>query len=637
MVTCSDEGFTDDERMEVQKNLLSTSAGRDELLGASAQEREELAYALLASLPRSRVANIQRRIAPLLQLDIVGLLPTEVALQILSHLSWQSLISCSTVNRKWHVLAIDPALWRPLCQLKGWEWNVSHIRSREFELDKMSIVDDPEDSDDEGMGDEEDAHASTSLIAPRDDSGYMTVSSSGWFSFASRGPSTPSRTTLLSPALPSDSSASKSPSRTPRKSKALARHSAPAILPAVDPCSSSRQYDYKLLYLTHVRLQNRVRDSSYRLSFLQSRPNLSPLTIGGPSTVGHNNTIYCLQLYTYPETGEQVLFTGSKDRTIREWCVGKEDERYGNVKRVIEGLHESSVLSLCVGHGYIASGSSDHRVGLWDLERGELCGALLDHEDSVLCVRFDGTRLVSCSKDRTVRVYSFPSLEPQFLLQGHRAAVNAVSICDNLIASASGDRSMRIWDGDTGALLRIFENHHSRGLASIDFKYPMILSGSSDKHLRFFNIVTSQGWSTSPNLDNTPVEVAGLPSSPQSPTRICDACGNVRRRRDNPHSDLVRSVAFGDEFVVSGSYDSTVKVWGRKTGALVADLSNGHSGRIFCVGFDHTKIVSCGEDQVRRFARGCTDKKSGADCSFSLQRICIWDFSHGIDTSFIKL
>ncbi|EEB86914.1 hypothetical protein MPER_15967, partial [Moniliophthora perniciosa FA553] len=63
------------------------------------------------------------------------------------------------------------------------------------------------------------------------------------------------------------------------------------------------------------------------------------------------------------------------------------------------------------------------------------------------------------------------------------------------------------------------------------------------------------------------------------------------------HTDLVRSVAFGEDFVLSGSYDLSIKVWDRKTGALVADLTGGHTGRIFCIGFDCTKIVSCGEDQ----------------------------------------
>ncbi|EEB97167.1 hypothetical protein MPER_03565, partial [Moniliophthora perniciosa FA553] len=37
------------------------------------------------------------------------------------------------------------------------------------------------------------------------------------------------------------------------------------------------------------------------------------------------------------------------------------------------------------------------------------------------------------------------------------------------------------------------------GIASIDFRPPFVLSGSSDKHLRLFDITTLQGWSTSPD------------------------------------------------------------------------------------------------------------------------------------------
>ncbi|KAJ7143155.1 WD40-repeat-containing domain protein, partial [Mycena crocata] len=276
-----------------------------------------------------------------------------------------------------------------------------------------------------------------------------------------------------------------------------------------------------------------------------------------------------------------------------------------------------------------------------------------DHDDSVLCVRLDSHRLVSCSKDRTVRTYAFPDLKPQFVLGAHRAAVNAVSLSDTLIVSGSGDRSVRLWDARTGALLRTFENHHTRGIASIDFAAPYVVSGSSDKHLRLFDITNFGGWSTAPEYDvhsmhpggasaapltaginaaafmvgsGTGINASTLPaawSSVAGGSAVCTACGSTAPNTAHParpaqrcvHSDLVRSVALGPDFVVSGSYDLSIKVWDRKTGALVADLTGGHTGRIFCIGFDHTKIVSCGEDQ----------------------RICVWDFSHGIDTSFIQL
>lgn len=135
--------------------------------------------------------------------------------------------------------------------------------------------------------------------------------------------------------------------------------------------------------MTHMKLYHRFRTSSYRLSALQTR--------GAPNNA-HTNTIYCLQLYTYP-SGLQVLFTGSRDRTVREWNLTT-----GLVERVIGGIHTGSVLSVCVHGGYLASAGSDYRVVVWDLEKNQLHKVLMEHTDSVLCVRFDDKRLVSCSK-----------------------------------------------------------------------------------------------------------------------------------------------------------------------------------------------------------------------------------------------
>ncbi|KIK62844.1 hypothetical protein GYMLUDRAFT_84279 [Collybiopsis luxurians FD-317 M1] len=751
----------------------------------SGQECEELAYQLLASLPRSRLATIQRRLAPLLQFDVVGSLPAEVSLQIFSYLPFPALLTCALVCRRWSILANDQTLWKKLCDARGWRWKqpLFNADGDEFGLQKgkgkgratagagdgWGNPDDDEgmgDSDEDAEGDqeegEEEPREMTELEAAKMqltmmhrelDDGFasMSMSFSGMSnSMAASGSASGSgsSSTLMNrtSVYPFHShSYHNPPSR--RHPQTVARRSAPSLLsnPLSGPSSSSNTVssppkpDYKLLHQTHVKIQRRILTSSYRLSALQTRG-------GGPPSYAHTNTIYCLQLYTYPSTstststhpssslssfppssrGTQVLFTGSRDKTIREWNLST-----GQVQRVISGLHHSSVLSICVHDGLLASGGSDRRVVVWDLVRERVVKVLEDHEDSVLCVRFDGKRLVSCSKDRTVRTYLFPDLEPQFILGAHRAAVNAVSISDTLIVSGSGDRSIRLWDAQTGKLLRTFENHHSRGIASIDFKPPFVLSGSSDKHLRLFDITTLQGWSTSgeyehgvghgvvpptPPLFNhghgqsqtnaggsavggggagydsgfpgfagggyAPGGPAGLgvgggwsggpgyglggygyhPSvafGQQGQAVLCQTCGNSGlvalgvpgalgggsggvggvggggdvgggaggaggvggRRTINVHNllhrDLVRSVAFGpwEDFVLSGSYDLSIKVWDRKTGALVADLSGGHTGRIFCIGFDGTKIVSCGEDQ----------------------RVCIWDFAHGIDTSFIQL
>ncbi|KIY62726.1 WD40 repeat-like protein [Cylindrobasidium torrendii FP15055 ss-10] len=576
-----DEGYNDED-VPMAAPSPRTALFKQVSVG-SEQECEELAYRLLAALPRSRIATIQRKLAPLLQFDVVGSLPAEVSLYIFSLLPAYSLITCSLVCKQWYNLSNDQSVWKHLCALNGWEWRQPR-RHHPFEPKWREA-----DSDDEGMGgsDEE---------AEEDDDAMGDIDEdSGFYSFTADGPSTSSAPVLMPLAGPSRARLSLYP-RPPQ------RHSAPPILPSPSSNGPSRP-DYKLLHQTHVRLRNRFMSSTYRLSALQTR--------GAPANA-HTNTIYCLQLYTYPETGKQVLFTGSRDKTVREWNV-----EAGLVERVISGVHGSSILSICVHNKMLASAGSDRRLAIWDLEKNKLITLIQDHEDSVLCVRFDEERVVSCSKDRTVRTYRFPDLKPEFVLTGHRAAVNAVSISRTLIVSGSGDRSVKLWNTKNGQLLRSFDNHHTRGIASIDFLGPYILSGSSDKHLRLFDITTLQGWSTSSQHGD------GETANP--PGLQCQACGSTNvnitgEQGVSPtdqcmHNDLVRSVALGEDLVVSGSYDLAIKVWDRRTGALVANLSGGHTGRIFCVGFDCTKIVSCGEDQ----------------------RICIWDFSHGVDTSFLKL
>ncbi|EKM55022.1 uncharacterized protein PHACADRAFT_255327 [Phanerochaete carnosa HHB-10118-sp] len=534
------------------------------------QEREDAIVSLLSSLPRSSIAKIQVRLGPLLRLDILGLLPDEVALQIFSYLPWETLVTCTLVSRRWGTLANDGSLWRRHCQEKKWEWR-SCVGSQTDGRAPSTYG----DSDDEGMGDEEDELVEQMLL---DDSGFSSMAMEATQASTSNSHVVKALLTQIQPA---------------RRPILLPWH-----MPIQHHPPAPSKPDYELLFATHMRLKNRFYLGSYNLSTLQTR--------GAPN--GHSNTIYCLQLYTYSDTGIQVLFTGSKDRSIREWDIAG-----GGLRRVIEGVHEGSVLSICAYNGLLVSGGSDRRVVVWDLSTGDPVRILRDHTDSVLCVRFNDRRLVSCSKDRTIRTYLLPDFRRQFRMEDHRAAVNAISVSGDYIVSGSGDRSMKIWSADTGELIKTFENHHGRGLAAIDFQAPYVLSGSSDKHLRLVDISTGRGWSTSPDMDESVVSqtAAGDP---------CPACGGVAkpgapRVPQKTHEDLVRSVVLNSDFVISGSYDHTVKVWDRSTGALVADLAGGHTGRIFCVGFDHSKIVSCGEDQ----------------------RICVWDFSHGIDTSFVKL
>lgn len=78
------------------------------------------------------------------------------------------------------------------------------------------------------------------------------------------------------------------------------------------------------------------------------------------------------------------------------------------------------------------------------------------------------------------------------------------------------------------------------------------------------------------------------------------------------------------------------QVWDRHTGLLIKDLPDLHTGRIFSVVGDKTKVVSSGIDQVRVYLCRLIPRLLSLTCSAS-QRIVIWDFAHGLDTSFVDM
>jgi hypothetical protein len=304
-----------------------------------------------------------------------------VALHIFSYLPSKTLLHCGLVSRRWRILADDYSLWKRLCAVKRWRWKTPPPRSH---LEHFPSQSTEHDTDDEGMGDEELEMTPQSPSHTLDDSGFAS-------GFASSLEDLSEELSHPLSGLPKSRSSTvqghgTGPSRSHKPSTSLTA--------AVGQATQHLRPNYKLLHLTCTRLQHRFLSGSYRLSTLQSR--------GTPGS--HTNTIYCLQLYTYPSTGNQVLFTGSKDRTIKEW-----DLSTGAVLRTIEGIHEGSVLSICVYGHYLASAGSDCNVVLWDLIQNKMAKIMDDHEDSVLCVRFDDARLVSCSKGE---------LFPEMLLLG---------------------------------------------------------------------------------------------------------------------------------------------------------------------------------------------------------------------------
>nr|GMD51969.1 transcription initiation factor TFIID subunit 5 [Ipomoea batatas] len=97
------------------------------------------------------------------------------------------------------------------------------------------------------------------------------------------------------------------------------------------------------------------------------------------------------------------IATGSSDKTVRLW-----DVQSGECVRIFIG-HRSMILSLAMSPDgrYMASGDEDGKIMVWDLASGRCITPLVGHTSCVWTLDFscEGSLLASGSADCTVKLW----------------------------------------------------------------------------------------------------------------------------------------------------------------------------------------------------------------------------------------
>ena len=112
---------------------------------------------------------------------------------------------------------------------------------------------------------------------------------------------------------------------------------------------------------------------------------------------------------------------------------------------------------------YVASGSKDRTVRLWDLSNRRQLACFRGHEGEIteLTFSFDDTQVLSASEDGTVRVWNAhyrESQAPKGRERGHITSL-AFSASGDFVVTGANDSCVSIWNASDGRERHILARH----------------------------------------------------------------------------------------------------------------------------------------------------------------------------------
>ncbi|KAJ2395071.1 hypothetical protein GGI05_001753 [Coemansia sp. RSA 2603] len=261
---------------------------------------------------------------------------------------------------------------------------------------------------------------------------------------------------------------------------------------------------------------------------------------------------------------------------------------------------------------YVASGSSDNCVRIWDSETAECLATLRGHTSRIwdICVDRAGSTLFSASGDGSVRIWDIRDLhKPQCtsVVQTETGGdIYSVSLnpLESHIVMAGYDRTIRLYDRVTGRMVQTFHGHDlSVAHAVTNPLGNLIISGSKDQTIRFWDMMSG---SCVKSLRSHLGEVTSVATSDSGMLLLSSSKDNSNRLWDlrslkrlcrykghqNTSKNFIRSSFIGDSLIVGGSEDGMVYIWDRESTNIVQRLS-GHRGIVYDAKWNPKRGILC--------------------------------------------
>lgn len=234
------------------------------------------------------------------------------------------------------------------------------------------------------------------------------------------------------------------------------------------------------------------------------------------------------------------------------------DAAAGKPELVMQTGHNKTVSAVVFSpdNKWIASGSLDNSIKIWEAETGRELRVFSGHDGAVKTLAWsaDGKWLVSGGNDKTVKLWNVEAGRVERSFTGYNQPVETVVFRQDgrMIASAGGDQTIKIWDAATGSEWKSLADG-SYLITALAFSPDgqFLAAGNADNSIKIWEI----------NKDKKP--------------RIL-----------KNHTDRVKTLAFSPDgqFLASGAFDNTVRIWKTSNGRESYKFT-GHADKILSLKF----------------------------------------------------
>ncbi|KAJ1721988.1 hypothetical protein LPJ53_003561 [Coemansia erecta] len=601
------------------------------------QSCTQLAIMLLSHVPADMLKMAMQQLDLLLRRDFIGMLPTEIATQILEYLEVEDIArSVLLVNRQWYEIATQPCVWRRLFHRRGWKvdrsrWEFYYalpqkvtptrilLDSAVFQVSRAmaisaNLLASPALSGGlatnghESRGGAETATVAALLAQQRStlDANAIQAMLLEDSALSDRAINSLSAAAIRTMLLDASRQAARKPRRMLYSLLDLQRQTAKGDAmfsekTELDAGASQQSYCQQMFQRQQcLKAQagkfpataGMVDISSPSSSAESSPPSYSPSPSSSPLSSSPALPWHSPQVARNDRA--RRLHPHSTQSKRRPWEAKPVDWRgiYSEYYRLLgnwrdgrcrvdrwESAHAESIYALQFDRrNRLFTGSRDHSVKIWHLsETGSQItplATLRGHSGSVLTLQAEGSTLITGSSDSDACVWSTETYTIKQRLS-HPDAVLSLRFNDRWLATACKDGIVRVWKRDHDAFANPFELvGHGVAINAIHLHDDTLVSASGDRTVRVWNLET----------------------------RTCV-------KTLSAHTRGVACLDFDGKYVVSGSSDKSLRVWNIETGECERTIGNAHSDLVRTVMFDRRMdiMVSGSYDEsikIWRFSTG---------------------------------